>query len=84
MFTLEEYIEDSLDEVLESSGTTDCYLELGKLIDSRVAKIRASLPEEMQLELNEVLDMIDRQHSDFVSMIYRAGIMNGLGAGLKK
>ena len=83
MNTLDNYIKDSQDEALESWGTTKPYLEMRELINARLATVSANLSEEMQLELNRALNLIDRQHAETIDVIYRAGIMNGIGAGIK-
>ena len=83
MFTLDNYIKDSQDEALESWGTTNRYLEMRELINARLATVSANLSEEMQLELNRALNLIDRQHAETIDVIYRAGIMNGIGVGIK-
>ena len=83
MNTLDNYIKDSQDEALESWGTTKHYLEMRELINAGLATVSANLSEEMQLELNRALNLIDRQHAETIDVIYRAGIMNGIGAGIK-
>ena len=83
MFTLDNYIEDSMDEFLESPGTTDRYVESGKTIDEKVASVRASLSDEKQLEFNRMLKLIDDQHSVSIRQAYTAGFMKGYESGLK-
>lgn len=77
MFTLGKYIEDSLDEFLESPGTTDHYVETNKAIDEKAADIRASLPDDKQLEFNGMLNQITRQNAISVAQAYRAGFIKG-------
>ena len=82
MFTLDKYIEDSMDEFLESPGTTDRYVKLGKTIDEKVASVRASLSDEKQLEFNRILKLIDDQHSVSIRQAYKAGFIQGFGSEL--
>lgn len=83
MFTLEKHLADSMDEFLESQNTPDHYVESSKLIDEKVARFRASLPDEKQLEFNRTLNLIDDHHRSMVKWAYRAGYIKGFGSDIK-
>ena len=75
---LESYIADSMEETMQPYISSEEYQASKAAINKRLNDFRSSLSPAQQKEFNQLIDMMDNAHAEYVSKAYVFGAVNGI------
>ena len=75
---LADYISDSMEETMQPYTDSDEFKQSRKTINEKIASFRSSIPEPLQHDFIDLLNMIDNANAEYVEKAYITGVVYGV------